>query len=124
MIYLEVIRHMLAARYGLPVENVKPVGGIYYRLDARRVEAEIRALFVPNEVKNDLMQMRSLRSDPETVEDLVELVGTLFTKAVDYVEQIAQGEFRVTTHDVNIVCRGCEYHAVCRVGGGSVPASA
>ncbi len=122
MIYLEVIRHMLAARYGLPVENVKPVGGIYYRLDARRVEAETRALFVPNEVKNDLMQMRSLRSDPETVEDLVELVGTLFTKAVDYVEQIAQGEFRVTTHDVNIVCRGCEYHAVCRVGGGSVPA--
>src|SRR5690606_32453578 len=32
LLYLEVIRHILADYFSLPLENVRPSGGIYYRL--------------------------------------------------------------------------------------------
>ncbi|HVZ38391.1 MAG TPA: PD-(D/E)XK nuclease family protein [Candidatus Kapabacteria bacterium] len=123
IIYLEVIRHLLADHYHVPLENVKPAGGIYYRLDARRVDAEVKAIFVPNEVKKDLLAMKSYRQDPETVDDLVTLIGDLFGRAAEYVEAIASGRFPVTPHDVASACRGCEYHAACRVSQLHVPAA-
>lgn len=115
MIYLEVIRHMLAERYNVPLENVKPVGGIYYRLDARNVDTKMTALFVPNELKKDIIEMRASKSDPDTVEELEGIISDVFSRAGEYVEGIATGAFHVTTREVNEVCRGCEYQSVCRV---------
>lgn len=115
MIYLEVIRHLLAEHYNVPLENVKPVGGIYYRLDARNVETKTTALFVPNELKKDILRLRASKNDPNTVEELEEIIHDLFARASDYVDGIASGVFHVTTRDVNEVCRGCEFQSVCRV---------
>ncbi|MEO5931345.1 MAG: PD-(D/E)XK nuclease family protein, partial [Candidatus Kapaibacterium sp.] len=116
MIYLEVIRHKLAAHYEMPLDRVKPVGGIYYRLDARNVDTKTTAIFVPNELKKDVIDLRRSANDPETVEDLQLIIDEVFANAAGYVDGIATGIYHVTTRDVNEVCRGCEYQSVCRVG--------
>ncbi len=115
MIYLEVIRHMLAEHYNVPLENVKPVGGIYYKLDARSIDTRMMALFVPNELKKEVIELRSSKNDPDTVEELEGIIRDVFARAAEYVEGIASGIYHVTTRDVNVICRGCEYHSVCRV---------
>lgn len=115
LIYLEVIRHVLAEHFALPLENIRPVGGIYYQLNARKVEARDSYLFVPNEMKKDIVQLRQNKRDPATVEDLTDLLEKAFAHAHDYVEGIAEGVFHVTPHDATKICRGCEYHSVCRV---------
>lgn len=115
MIYLEVIRHMLAEHYNVPLENVKPVGGIYYKLDARSVDTRMTPLFVPNELKKEIIELRSSKNDPDTVEELEGIIGDVFARAAEYVDGIAEGIYHVTTRDVNVICRGCEYQSVCRV---------
>lgn len=115
MLYLEVIKHILADYFKVPPENVKPAGGIYYRLNAREVDTKDTYLFVPDELKKELIQERKNRRDPDTVEELEARMGEAFAFAEKYVEGISSGTYHVTTHDVNKVCRGCEYHSVCRV---------
>lgn len=117
LLYLEVIRHILADFFSVPLENVRPAGGIYYRLNASRVEAKESWLFVPNELKKSIVDRNRSSRDPETVEELEEKMREAFTHAADYVEGIATGHFPVTTHDVTKVCRGCEFHSTCRVWG-------
>ena len=53
MLYLEVVRQILSTHFDVPLENVKPVGGIYYRLNARKVNTKDTYLLVPNELKGD-----------------------------------------------------------------------
>jgi ATP-dependent helicase/nuclease subunit B len=115
MIYLEVMRHKLAEHYEVALDRVKPVGGLYYRLDARNVDTKTTAIFVPNELKKDVINLRASKYDPDTVEELEQIIDDVFVRANEYVEGIATGRFHVTTRDVNEVCRGCEYQAVCRV---------
>ncbi len=115
MLYLEVVRQILAKHFDVPLENVKPAGGIYYRLNARQVNTKDTYLLVPNELKGDLIKERKYKRDPDTVEALEERMEEAFAFAEQYVEGIATGNYHVTTHDVNKVCRGCEYHSVCRV---------
>lgn len=115
MIYLEVIRYMLAERFGLPPENVKPAGGIYYQLKARGMEVKPTYLFVPNELKNDIINMRRSARDPDTVEELESIVQSVFENAKGYVEGIAEGDFRLTVRDTNVVCRNCDYQSACRI---------
>ena len=115
MLYLEVIRHILAQHFDVPLENVKPAGGIYYQLNTRQVNTKDTYLLVPNELKKDLIKERKYKRDPDTVEILEERMEEAFAFAEKYVEGIAAGNYHVTTHDVNSVCRGCEYHSVCRV---------
>jgi hypothetical protein len=114
LLYLEVIRHILADYYSLPLENIRPAGGIYYRLNARSVEATDTYLFVPNELKGDIISTRKLKSDPTTVEDLEEKMRQAFRYAEQYIEGISSGIFHVTTHDVTKICRGCEFYSACR----------
>ncbi len=121
MIYLEVIRRKLAEHYQMPVELVRPVGGIYYRLDTRNVDTKSTHLFVPNELKKDIIDLRRSKYDPESVGDLQQVVDDVFEHAAGYVEGIAGGVFHVTQRDVQTVCRGCEYHGVCRVESTAVP---
>lgn len=121
MIYLEVVRTMLSEHYNVPLENVKPAGGIYYVLNARSVETETKSLFVPNELKKEIITLRASRHDPDTVEELVEMIGGVFARAAEYVDGIAGGAFPVTPHDVNKVCRGCEYQPACRVSQLKMP---
>lgn len=121
MIYLEVVRHMLAEHYNVPLEQVKPVGGIYYRLDARNVSTRTTTLFVPNELKKNILELRASKHDPATVEELQEIIRDVFRRAGEYVEGIAGGRFHVTTRDVNVVCRNCEYQSVCRVSQVAIP---
>jgi len=115
MIYLEVMRHKLAEHYEVPLDRVKPVGGLYYRLDAKNVDTRTTAIFVPNELKKDVINLRTSRYDPDTVEELEEIIDEVFVRAGEYVEGIATGRFHVTTRDMNEVCRGCEYQSTCRV---------
>lgn len=115
ILYLEVIRHILAEYFGLPPEQVKPAGGIYYRLNARDVDTEDTYLLVPNELKGDLIRQRKYKRDPDTVEVLEERMREAFGIAESYIEGISSGKYHVTTRDINHVCRGCEYHSVCRV---------
>ena len=115
MIYLEVIRHVLAQHFNLPLENIRPSGGIYYRLNAREVTAKDTYLFVPNELKGELIKERKYKRDPETVEELEARMEEAFTWADQYVQGISTGVYHVTPHDVNKICRGCEYHSICRV---------
>jgi len=115
MIYLEVIRYMLAERFGLPPENVKPAGGIYYQLKARGMEVKPTYLFVPNELKNDIIRMRRSARDPETVQELESIVQSVFENAKEYVEGIAAGDFGLTVRDTNVVCRNCDYQSACRI---------
>ena len=115
LLYLEVVRHVLAEHFQLPLENVKPAGGIYYRLNAREVNTKETYLFVPNELKGDLIKERKYQRDPATVEELEAKMEGAFAYAEQYVDGISTGLYHVTTHNVNKVCRGCEYHSVCRV---------
>ena len=117
LLYLEVIRHILADYFSLPLKNVRPAGGIYYRLNARHVETKDTYLFVPNELKGDIISARKSSRDPQTVEDLEERMREAFAWAEQYVEGISSGIFHVTTHDVTKICRGCEFHSTCRVWG-------
>jgi ATP-dependent helicase/nuclease subunit B len=116
MIYLEVIRHRLAQHYDMPLEKVKPVGGIYYLLRAQNVDVKPTAIFVPNELKKDILKKNRNRQDPDTIDDLLGIIDSSFEHAGSYVTGISDGIFHVTTHDVNKICRGCEYQSVCRVG--------
>src|SRR5690606_23109439 len=113
MIYLEVIRHLLAEHYNVPIERVRPVGGLYYRLDSRNVDTKTTALFVPNELKKNILELRASRNDPDTVEELEEIIRDVFLRAAEYVDDMAHGIFHVTTRDVNVVCRNCEHQSVC-----------
>ena len=115
MIYLEVIRHVLADHFGLPLENIRPSGGIYYRLNAREVNTKDTYLFVPNELKGDLIKERKYKRDPDTVEELEARMEEAFAWADQYVQGISTGVYHVTPHDVNKVCRECEYYSVCRI---------
>lgn len=115
MLYLEVIRQILADYFNVPLENVKPVGGIYYRLNTREVDTKDTYLFVPEELKKELIHERKNKRDPDTVEELEARMEEAFAYAEKYIEGIASGTYHVTTHDVNKVCRGCEYHSICRV---------
>lgn len=115
MLYLEVIRHILSDYFGVPLENVKPAGGVYYRLNARDVDTKDTYLLVPNELKEELIHERKNRRDPQTVEELEARMEEAFAYADRYIEGISSGTYHVTTHDVNKICRGCEYHSVCRV---------
>jgi ATP-dependent helicase/DNAse subunit B len=115
MIYLEVVRHLLAERFEVPLENVKPAGGIYYQLRAQSVDVQPRTLFVPNELKKDILMKRQSKDDPDTTDDLLGIIDEAFDYAERYISGIADGVYHVTTHDVNRVCRGCEYQSVCRV---------
>ena len=115
ILYLEVIRHILADHFGLPLENVKPAGGIYYRLNARDVNTKDTYLLVPNELKGDVIRERKNKRDPDSTEVLEQRMEEAFGFAEQYVTGIAAGDYHVTTHQVNKVCRGCEYHSVCRV---------
>jgi ATP-dependent helicase/nuclease subunit B len=118
MIYLEVVRHTLAVYYDMPLEKVKPVGGIYYRLHARDMETRESYLFVPEDMKKDIVEVRRNGTDPKSVEELEGLIAQAFTFAEEYVAGIASGSFHLTTHDVNKVCRDCEYQSVCRIWDG------
>lgn len=122
MIYLEVIRHLLAEHYNVPIERVRPVGGLYYRLDSRNVDTKTTALFVPNELKKNILELRASRNDPDTVEELEEIIRDVFLRAAEYVDDMAHGIFHVTTRDVNVVCRNCEHQSVCRVSQVGIPA--
>ena len=114
-LYLEVIRHVLSEHFGLPLENMRPAGGIYYRLNAREVNTKESYFFVPNELKGSVIKGRKDQRDPDTVEELEARMEGAFAYAEQYVEGISTGVYHVTTHDINKVCRGCEYHSVCRV---------
>ncbi len=117
MIYLEVVRHALATYFALPLEQVRPVGGIYYRLQTRDMESSDTYLFVPREVNDqEIIRQRKVAGDPETIEELEALVARSFEFARSYVDGIAEGRFDVTHHDTAHVCKGCEYASVCRVG--------
>lgn len=115
ILYLEVIRHILADHFGLPLEHIKPAGGIYYRLNARDVNTKDTYLLVPNELKGDVIRERKYKRDPDSTEALEQRMEEAFAFAEQYVAGIATGNYHVTTHQVNKVCRGCEYHSVCRV---------
>ncbi len=117
LLYLEVTRHILADHFELPLENVRPAGGIYYQLNARRVETKEKPFLVPNELKGDLMSGRKSKRDPETIEDLEDRMREAFERAENYIEGIATGVYPLTTHDVSKVCRGCEFHSACRIEG-------
>jgi len=121
MLYIEVIRRLLAEHFSLPLEDVQPVGAFYYQLDTRKVAADMKAVFVPNELKTSgarpegLLRAARNSSDPETVDDLLALVDEVVARAEGYVEGIATGQFPLTTRDVNVVCRSCEFEPACRV---------
>ena len=115
LLYLEATRHILADHYNLPLENVRPAGGIYYRLNASAVKTEDKYLLVPNELKGDVLKQRKYKGDPDTVAELHERIEEAYNFAENYITGISTGVFNVTTHDVGKICRGCEFHSACRV---------
>jgi ATP-dependent helicase/DNAse subunit B len=126
MVYLEVIRRLLAQHFSLPVEQVRPVGGIYYRLNAQEIDTDSTYLFVPNEVKGKLsdggiVEKNKSRYDPDTIDALQEMVDRTFNYSQEYVDGISSGIFPVTPHEVNRVCRGCDYQSTCRVSEVKIP---
>ncbi len=123
MLYIEVIRRLLADNLDIPLENVLPVGGFYYELDARRVATAMKTVFVPNELKSNkknpdgLVQTSRMATDPETPEDLLDIIDAVLTRAEEYVEGIARGQFPLTSREVGKVCRSCEFEPACRIRG-------
>lgn len=115
MLYLEVIRRLLSEHFNMPLEDVKPAGGVYYRLNTRKIAASMSAIFVPNEFKRDLVDSNKSKKDPDTIEDLEHIMATVMETARDYVEGIATGAFHTTTRDTKKVCIGCEFQMSCRV---------
>lgn len=115
MIYLEAVRQILADRFGLPLLQVKPVGGIYYQLKPRESDVRVTYLFVPNELRRNIVTMNRSSAGPESIADLEQVIEGAFAFARDYVEGIAAGDFPVTRHDVNVICRGCDFRSACRV---------
>lgn len=121
MLYIEVIRRLLADHFDLPLADVQPVGGFYYELDARKVATDMKTVFVPNELKirnenpDGFVRANRLATDPESIDDLLEIVDGALARAEEYVEGIAEGQFPLTTRDVNKVCRSCEFEPACRI---------
>ncbi|MBX7216632.1 MAG: exodeoxyribonuclease V subunit gamma [Candidatus Kapabacteria bacterium] len=118
MIYLEVVRQMLAEKFGLPIEKVHPAGALYYRLKTRDMEIEPKYLFVPQELYQLVTGSVGKKRETgiKTMEQLQQTIDNVFAKAREYVEGIAAGEYHVTTRKVSEVCRHCDYNTTCRVG--------
>lgn len=121
MLYIEVIRRLLAEHFDLPLSDVLPVGGFYYELDARAVASAMKAIFVPNDMKasqkrpDGLVKVNIDEKDPASIEDLVDIVDDVLERAAGYIEGIATGQFPLTPHDTNKVCRLCEFEPACRI---------
>jgi ATP-dependent helicase/DNAse subunit B len=115
MVYLEAVRQILAQRFEIPLVRVKPVGGIYYQLKPREADVRVTYLFVPNELRRSIVTMNRSSAGPESVEELEAVIAHAFEFARQYVEGIAAGMFPVTKHDMNVICRGCDYRSACRV---------
>ncbi len=118
MIYLEVVRQMLAEKFGVPLHHVHPAGALYYRLKTRDMEIEPKYMFVPSNLQELVtgVQKKATGKGIESADELQQVIDEVFSKAREYVAGIAAGEYHVTTRNVNEVCRNCDYHTTCRVG--------
>lgn len=124
MLYIEVIRRLLAEHFDLSLDDVQPVGGFYYELDARKVATDMKAVFVPNELKinrenpDGFVKINRRSGEPESIDDLLDIVDEVLGQAEEYVDGIAEGRFPLTTHDITKVCRLCEFEPACRIRSG------
>lgn len=118
MIYLEVVRQMLAEKFGIPLDRVHPAGALYYRLKTREMEIEPKYMFVPTDL-HAIVTGKQKKGSAKAIgnaDELQQVIDDVFQKASEYVAGIAAGKYHVTTRNVNEVCRNCQYQTTCRVG--------
>ena len=124
----ELLRNQSAPIPGFEesLESVKGVGGVYYVLqeeskaelgigdkeyNKRAFQASRSGQLLPN--SRFPIEDTQVDSDPDVIADIVEVA---VNHANQYVRSIADGDFRLTTHDKTKVCRYCSFKRICRVG--------
>ena len=124
----ELLRNQSAPIPGFEesLESVKGVGGVYYVLqeeskaelgigdkeyNKRAFQASRSRQMLPN--SSFPIEDTQVDSDPDVIADIVEVA---VKHANQYVRSIAEGDFRLTTHDKTKVCRYCSFKRICRVG--------
>ena len=108
------------------LESVKGVGGVYYILQ-EECKAELgigdkdynkRAFQVSRSgqlLPNSRFQVEETETDSDS--DVINaIVDVAVEHANRYVRSIADGDFRLTSHDKTKVCRYCSFKRICRVG--------
>ena len=123
----ELLRNQSAPIPGFEesLESVKGVGGVYYVLqeeskaelgigdkeyNKRAFQASRSRQLLPN--SRFPIEDTQVDSDPDVIADIVEVAVEY---ANQYVRSIADGDFRLTTHDKTKVCRYCSFKRICRV---------
>jgi len=115
-LYLAAVRGLLVRYFDRIESEVLPVGGIYYRLNARRIESKLHTAIIPNAYRKEYFGAeRNVPGYPSTPEELDELIESVVATAAQHVEDIAAGRFNVTERPIEQVCRSCEFASVCRV---------
>ena len=124
----ELLRNQSAPIPGFEesLESVKGVGGVYYVLqeeskaelgigdkeyNKRAFQASRSGQLLPN--SRFPIEDTQVDSDPDVIGGIVEVA---VEHANQYVRSIADGDFRLTTHDKAKVCRYCSFKRICRVG--------
>ena len=126
-IYLAVVEQL---RNKLTLEDIQPVGGIYYVL-RENGKAELGIgdreyngiAFKAHPSNHQLLPRNSNSKRHQVSADLdyeEESIKSVIDRSVlyvsEYVSAISGGQFSLTSHNPKDVCRYCEFKRICRVG--------
>ena len=114
-IYIAVAEQLLKGRY---LREVKGVGGVYYvlREDSKAELGIGDKAYDGRAFKASSRSGQLLPNSNQGIEDTQMVIDLAVEYVNRYVGSIASGEFPLTSHDKQLVCRYCSFKKICRVG--------
>ncbi|MCZ6677892.1 MAG: exodeoxyribonuclease V subunit gamma [Candidatus Poribacteria bacterium] len=107
-IYLTVVEQLMKRHH---VGEVRGIGGVYYVLR----EGGKADLGIGEQAYNGRGFKASSRNG-QLVGNVQEIINLSVEYVNRYVRSISSGEFPLTSHDTQLVCRSCSFKKICRVG--------
>lgn len=116
MIYIEAVRSLLSKHYNLQIENIKPLGGIYYQMTKGKKIINEYQIMIPVDYKEEMLGKGNRQGkEIKTINDLEDIVNQTIEFTKGYLNGIENAEFNLTDNPTEKICGNCPYQYSCRI---------